>query len=101
MRERDIEAFGVKAIERCGGTCEKFTSPGRRSVPDRICSLRRGVVFFIEFKAPGEKPTPAQERDHARRRARGFRVYVVDNKMALLGNNGIIARELGGLTCTS
>lgn len=80
MKERDIEAYGVQEIERAGGTCEKFTSPGRRSVPDRICSLRPGKVFFIEFKAPGEKPTDAQKRDHARRRARGFAVYIVDAK---------------------
>ncbi len=80
MREAKIEAYGVREVERAGGTCEKFVSPGRRAVPDRICSLRPGVVFFIEFKAPGEKPTPAQLRDHARRRSRGFAVYVVDKK---------------------
>jgi hypothetical protein len=92
MKERNIEAYGVREIERAGGTCEKFTSPGRRAVPDRICSLRPGKVFFIEFKAPGEKPTPAQIRDHERRHARGFRIYVVSRREAMAG---IIYRELG------
>ncbi len=58
---------------------EKFTSPGRRAVPDRIFSKRGGQVFFIEFKAPGKKATPSQEKDHAERRTMGFRVYVVDD----------------------
>lgn len=91
MKESTIEAYGVREIERAGGTCEKFKTPGRRSVPDRICSLRPGKVFFIEFKAPGKRPTPAQTRDHERRRARGFRVYVVETKGRVLS---IIQREL-------
>jgi len=79
MREKFIERQLRLAIERNGGTCEKFSSPGRASVPDRICSLRPGEVFFVECKQPGEKATPAQLRDHERRRGRGFRVFVIDN----------------------
>lgn len=80
MRESLIEAYGTRRVEEEGGTHEKFTSPGRRSVPDRIGSLRPGRVFFAEYKATGEKPTPAQERDHERRRLRGFTVYVIDSE---------------------
>lgn len=58
---------------------EKFTSPGRRAVPDDIFSKRGGDVFFIEFKAPGKVATPMQEKDHTERRRMGFRVYVVDD----------------------
>jgi hypothetical protein len=36
-------------------------------------------VAFVECKAPGKEPTSAQLRDHERRRAMGFRVYVVDS----------------------
>lgn len=85
MSEKKLEAYGKRRIEEEGGTQEKFTSPSRRFVPDDICSLRRGVVFFIEYKKEGEEPTPGQLRDHARRRDRGFRVYVVDTKEALEG----------------
>jgi hypothetical protein len=38
-----------------------------------------GVAIFVELKAPGKKPTPAQQRDHERRRAMGFRVEVLDS----------------------
>lgn len=79
MRERDVEAYLVRQIELHGGTCEKFVSPGRRFVPDRLCSLRRGRVFFVEVKAPGKTVTPAQRRDHSRRRDRGFDVFVLDS----------------------
>jgi hypothetical protein len=38
-----------------------------------------GRVVFIEFKAPGKKPTPLQAAWHARLRALGFEVHVIDN----------------------
>lgn len=57
----------------------KFTSPSRAAVPDRMFVTPAGRVFFIEFKASGKKPTPAQEREHARLCGHNVRVYVVDN----------------------
>lgn len=38
------------------------------------------AITFVECKRPGAKPTPSQEREHARLRARGFRVLVIDTK---------------------
>lgn len=58
---------------------EKFTSPGRRSVPDRLFTTEHGVMFFIEFKAPGKEPTKNQAEDHDKRRNRDVRVFVIDN----------------------
>ena len=88
IRERDVEAHLVERVEALGGTCEKFTSPARRSVPDRLVCWPESAswatvqaparVQFVECKAPGEKPTPAQARDHERRRAMGFVVWVAD-----------------------
>lgn len=69
----------VYRVKELGGTCEKFVSPGRRSVPDRIVTLPGGKVIFVELKAPGNKPTEAQLRDHERRRALGCDVRVIDN----------------------
>lgn len=80
MRERDVENYLVREARKRGLLAEKFTSPGRRSVPDRIVTGPRQHVFFVELKAPGKVPTRAQERDHERRRAKGFRVYVADCK---------------------
>lgn len=79
MLERDIEAALVRRVKSLGGTCEKFTSPGRRSVPDRLITLPGGRVIFAECKAPGKKPTELQAKDHERRRALGCEVYVIDS----------------------
>lgn len=78
MLERDVEQALVRRVKALGGTCEKFTSPTKRSVPDRLITLPGGVIIFVEVKAPGKKPTPLQERDHAARRALGCDVRVVD-----------------------
>ena len=78
MRESTIEKRLKRGIEALGGLCEKFTSPGRRSVPDRLVSLPGGRIVFVELKAPKKGPTPLQAKDHARRRALGFDVRVID-----------------------
>jgi hypothetical protein len=70
----------VKRIHAIGGECEKFTSPARRSVPDRIVSLPKGRIIFVELKAKGKHATELQERDHQRRREMGFDVRVIDSK---------------------
>lgn len=80
MLERDVERALVRRVEALGGTCEKFTSPGRRSVPDRLITMPDGTIIFVELKAPSKKPTDLQKRDHARRRAMGCDVRVIDNK---------------------
>ncbi len=80
MLEKDIENALVRRVKSLGGTCEKFTSPGRRSVPDRLVTMPSGTIIFVELKAPGKKPTELQARDHERRRAMGCDVRVIDNK---------------------
>lgn len=83
MLEKHIEAALVKRAKVLGGMAEKFTSPGRRSVPDRIVTLPGGRVIFVELKAPGAKPTENQQRDHERRRALGCDVRVIDSLEAV------------------
>lgn len=79
MLEKTIEKKLCQRIKALGGECEKFTSPGRRSVPDRLVTLPGGIIIFIEVKAPGKKPTDNQSRDHERRRALGCTVLVIDS----------------------
>ena len=79
MLESTIEAALCKRVKSLGGACEKFVSPGRRSVPDRLVTFPCGTIIFVELKAPGKKPTPKQKADHARRRAMGCDVRVIDN----------------------
>ncbi|MDE1486756.1 VRR-NUC domain-containing protein [Xenorhabdus bovienii] len=80
IRESVIENHLVKEIKKAGGIAYKFVSPGRRSVPDRICVLPGGRVVFVECKAPGEKPRPDQLREHEKLRALGCEVVVLDSK---------------------
>lgn len=82
MRESRIEAALVRRVKELGGMCEKFVSPGRRSVPDRLVTLPGGCIVFVELKAPGKKPTELQQRDHERRRALGCDVRVIDSMEA-------------------
>lgn len=82
MLERDIEAYLVKRCKEIGALCDKFTSPQRRSVPDRLITFG-GRVLFVELKATGKKPTEAQVRDHERRRVAGAEVVWLDSKLAI------------------
>lgn len=77
--EKDIERRVCDYAKSLKMLVYKFTSPSRRSVPDRMFITATGVVFFIEFKKRGEKPTKAQEVEIAKIRKTGVSVYVVDN----------------------
>ena len=79
MRERDIERRLVRAIQKLGGLCPKWVSPGWDGVPDRIVLLPGGHIAFVELKAPGEKPRPLQLRRKAQLEWLGFKVYIIDN----------------------
>lgn len=79
MLENRVERALVKRVKDLGGMCEKFTSPGRRSVPDRIVTLPGGRIIFVECKAPGKRPTELQDRDHKRRKEMGCEVVVINN----------------------
>ena len=78
--ESDVEKALVNRVKALGGMCEKFTSPGRRSVPDRIVTMPNGKIIFVELKAPGKKPTEKQYKDHEKRRSMRCDVRVIDNK---------------------
>lgn len=84
MSEKLVEQALVSRVKAMGGIPFKFTSPGRRSVPDRLCLLPGGRVIFVECKAPGKRATELQTREHERLRALGFDVRVIDSKEAAL-----------------
>lgn len=79
MLERDIENALVRRVKSLGGTCEKFTSPARRSVPDRLITFPDNVIIFVEVKNEGKLPTDNQQKDHDRRRALGCDVRVINS----------------------
>ena len=78
MRESKIEKTLVKCVQALGGEVRKVKWIGRNSAPDRIVMLPNNT-FWAELKAPGEKPTAAQEREHERMRRMGQRVEIIDS----------------------
>ncbi len=79
MRESTIERYLCKRVKEHLGIPYKFTSPGRRGVPDRLCLFGQCRLFFVECKATGKKPTRAQKSEIKILRKMGFTVYVVDS----------------------
>lgn len=82
--ENDIEKYGAKLAKRLGWDYEKFSSPEKSAVPDRLVTvydetLDASIMFFIELKRPGKQSTEMQYKDHTRRRAKGFMVFVADS----------------------
>ena len=80
MRESEIEKKYRKKVEAEGGLALKFVSPGYSGVPDRLILMPNGNACFVEFKAPGKKPTPRQERVINKLMAMGYKVEVIDAK---------------------
>lgn len=77
--EKDIEEKVVLHAKKFGMLVYKFTSPSRRSVPDRMLVTKGGIVWFIEFKRVGQKPTPAQFVEIEKLRSQKVVVFVIDN----------------------
>lgn len=77
--EKVIEKKVCDYAKANGCLVYKFTSPSRRSVPDRMFITNYGVVFFIEFKRRGCKPSPAQQAEIDKLHVRCVAVFVVDS----------------------
>lgn len=76
--EGKVVAAIRKVVKELGGETRKVEWSGRRGAPDLLILLP-GQHFFIEAKAPGEKPRPEQVREHARLVKAGFDVVVIDS----------------------
>lgn len=94
MRETTVEKHLRKQATAAGALVRKLIWPGHRGAPDRLViwpeepswAAGDGLparVDFVELKAPGKKPDPHQEREHARIRATGCRVFTLDSLEAV------------------
>lgn len=82
--EGELEKYLFKRVKRLKGETRKVKWIGRRNAPDRlIWTLDIGTAIFVELKAPGEKATRAQKREHKRLNKMGFYVAVWDSKEAI------------------
>lgn len=83
MLEKKVERYLVEQVRKVlKGIAYKFTSPSRRSVPDRICVIPH-YIFFVECKATGGVLTPAQVRERTRLVKLGHNTFMVDSKEAV------------------
>lgn len=79
MLEKEIESKSMRHAKAHGWIAYKFTSPSKRSVPDRIFISPSGIVIFIEFKRKDGKATSGQEREIAKLREQGCTVVIFDS----------------------
>ena len=77
MRERDIEKWLRRQIERMGGQAFKFTSPGNDGVPDRLAVLPGGLIYFVELKTDRGRLSPLQVWQQDRLDALGCQVRTI------------------------
>lgn len=61
MTEAQLERYFVKAITKIGARADKFLSPSRRGVTDRIVYMQDGPVWFVELKIEGGRLSELQK----------------------------------------
>ena len=83
--EKKLEAQLGKEIKALGGWSIKLLSTFIKGLPDRMCLLPTGIIFFVEVKSTGKKPTLAQKIIHKKLISLGFNVYVIDSLYMLDG----------------
>ena len=77
MRESEIEALLVRAVQERGGLCWKFVSPGNVGVPDRIVVSPSGRVVFVELKTDTGRLSSIQHYQQEQLRRRGAEVHTL------------------------
>ena len=79
MRERNVEGHLRVRVAETGGICRKLQWIGRRGAPDDFCGWPSTQRFgLVETKRPKKGAEAHQAREHARLRACGVRVDVLD-----------------------
>lgn len=93
MGETAIEKEACKKIRDVLGVDNiKLKAQGRRGWPDRLFWIPGGRPLLIEFKVPGEKPTPMQAHVHQFLTSNGYQVETHDT---VIGAFRAVAQALG------
>ena len=79
-REKDIESYLVRQVEKLGGIALKYANGVQAGYPDRFCLLPEGKTFWVELKRKGESPRPLQLVRIRKLRKLGATVYVADSR---------------------
>ena len=78
MRESTIERAVCAYAKTKGCLTLKLSGQNQKGQPDRMF-LHHGSVIFIEFKAPGKRPTALQARWLERLNANDFHAFCCDD----------------------
>ena len=78
---RIVEYFKKKCYE-AGFDQRKVSYEGHVGAPDRLL-FGHGISAWVELKAPHQKPTEVQLREHDRLRHGGMKVFVCDSEQAV------------------
>lgn len=76
--EKLLERKLKQAVKNIGGWSIKLLPTFISGLPDQMCLLPEGRVFFAEVKTTGEKPRPVQWGIIKKLQKLGFKVYVID-----------------------
>lgn len=77
MRESQIEKHLKREVEKMGGLCLKFVSPGNKGVPDRIVILPNGQTIYVELKNETGRLSALQVRMQTVLKNLNCRTYVL------------------------
>lgn len=78
MSEATIERAVCAFAKQYGCLVLKLAGPNQKGQPDRMF-LRDGKVLFVEFKAPGKKPTALQMKWMSDLFCNNFPAFVCDD----------------------
>lgn len=81
--EKVIEKNLCKEVKLLGGQALKIPASQFAGIPDRLCLIPFGRVYFVEVKSTGVKPTKIQLHVHAILRKLGFIVEIIDSSEKL------------------
>lgn len=77
--EKYFERKLKEKINSQKGLCIKLLSNHFLGLPDRMCLLPGGRIFFCEIKSTGFKRSPRQQWVHNKLIQLGFKSYIIDN----------------------
>lgn len=78
MDEKTVEQHVCDYAKASGCLVLKLNVKGQVGWPDRLF-IYQGKVLMIEFKRPGQVPTPIQQYVHNQLKGAGAQVEVIDN----------------------
>lgn len=81
--EKVVERRLISEVEDRGGWAIKLLPFQFAGLPDRLCLMPGGKVFFVELKSTGKTASPIQRIVHERLRLLGFDIYVIDHTSQL------------------